>query len=96
MVDNTEAQHSISSSNSKTSDVVTGTTLEVTVTQDVKELHDTDDDWETSGDNPRNWSFGRKWTAAAIVRKATSCTSKADYGISRCPSIRLYVRWLVR
>jgi hypothetical protein len=25
------------------------------------------DDWEEDSENPRNWSFGKKWTAVGIV-----------------------------
>lgn len=31
-------------------------------------IENLEDDWENDPQNARNWSFGQKWTAVAIVR----------------------------
>ena len=54
-------------------------------------------DWENDPDNARNWSFGRKWTAIAIVSTLFFLYLLIDvFPPHRCHSTRFCLHWLVQ
>ena len=63
-------QHSHTSSITQAAE---GEEVRVVVSKNKIELEEalgnfnSEDDWENDPENARNWSFGRKWTAIAIV-----------------------------